>query len=175
MKISLATLLASAMLLPAIATAGPLSPYSALIIGDISADNALISNVQADREKTFDLIREKMVSALADSLVTRLQGDFPTVRRSREKVEILEKAAIIEGSFTAIDAGRRGLRMWIGFSGTAAATLQVKVVDGGSGNVLAVFEQERSAPLGWAGSERVLLQITDQLAESLAEFLKKLR
>jgi hypothetical protein len=173
MKISL-VILTAALLLPPLASAGDLSPYSALIIRDFSADRAKISNVPPDVEETFAPIRQKMINALADDLVMQLKGIFPEVSRSGDK-EGTGKSAVIEGSFTAIDAGRRGLRMWIGFSGTASATVQAKIIDRSSGKVLAIFEQEHSAPLGWAGSERVLLQITDRLAEELAEFVKKLR
>lgn len=169
MKQSFIAFLALSLLLPAFAGAGPLSPYSSVIIRDFSADEALISNVAPDTAEQFGRIREKMVAALADGLVMKLRGSFPRISRSGEE------GAIVEGSFSAIDTGRRGLRMYIGFSGTASATIQAKVVDGRSGKVLAVFEQVQSAPLGWGGSERVLLRITEELAESLAEFLKKLR
>ncbi len=175
MKYSIALLLASTLLFPVVATAGDLTPYSTLIVRDPTTDGALIANVPPDVAEKFSLIRQKMVDTLADDLVAQLKGSFQTVRRSGEQGRSAGKSVVIEERFTAIDAGRRGLRMWIGFSGTAAATLQAKVVDGASGRVLAVFEQSHSAPLGWAGSERVLLQICKQLAGDLAEFVKKLR
>lgn len=175
MKQSFIAFLALSLLLPDFAGAGPLSPYSAVIIRDFPADEALIFNVAPDTEEQFARIREKMVAALTDGLVMNLEGSFQKISRSGEEGATPEKSAIVEGSFSAIDAGRRGLRMYIGFSGTASATIQAKVVDGRSGKVLAVFEQVHSAPLGWGGSERVLLRITGELAESLAEFLIKLR
>ncbi len=175
MKHLFVPLLTAALLFPVLAAAGDLAPYSTLIVRDISTEGARVSNVPPDVEGKFALIRQKMVDALADDLVAQLKETFPNVRRAGEKGRDTGKDAIVEGKFTAIDAGRRGLRMWIGFSGTASATLQAKVVDGASGKVLAVFEQEHSAPLGWAGSEKVLLQICHQLTGDLVEFVKKLR
>ncbi|HEY6874126.1 MAG TPA: DUF4410 domain-containing protein [Geobacteraceae bacterium] len=175
MKRYFAILMAAALLSPAFAAAGDLAPYSSLIVRGFSADKAQIANVTPDVEQTFFRIRREMVEALADGLVTQLKGSFPAVSRTGKKGENAGRIAVIEGNFTAIDAGRRGLRMWIGFSGTASATLQARIMDERSGKLLAVFEQERSAPLGWAGSEQVLLQITGRLAQDLAEFVKKLR
>lgn len=156
-------------------SAGPLASCSTLIIRDFTTDNAEISNVLPDSENKFIPIRKKVVKSLTDHLVSRLQGSFPQVLRYGDPIRNPSKTVIVEGSFTAIDAGRRGLQMWIGFSGTASATVKAKVIDAATGKVLNIFIKQHSEALGWSGSERVLLHITDQLAQDMAEYLKKLR
>ncbi len=157
----------------------PLSSYQILIIRDFDIEGAKISNVPpeaADQVKRFNVIKTEMVKALTDDLVAKLQTKriVREVRRATAATGSPKNAVIIKGRFTAVDAGRRGLRMYIGFSGVAAASIEGQLLDASTGAVLASFSYSRSADLGWGGSERVLLQLTDRLADDLATFLAKL-
>ncbi len=157
----------------------PLSNYQTLIIRDFDIEGAKVSNVPpeaADQVKRFNVIKSEMVKALTDGLVAKLRakGIVKEVRRATEATGSQKNAVVIEGRFTAVDAGRRGLRMYIGFSGVAATSIEGKLLDANTGSALASFSYARSASLGWAGSERVLLQVTDDLADDLAAFIGKL-
>lgn len=156
----------------------PLSSYQALFIGDFTTAGATVSNVPPDapdEAAAFEQIRREMVTAVADELLSRLKSGGTAVKVGKLTAgsQRTAGAAIVEGRFTAIDAGRRGLRMFIGFSGTASATIAARVVDAATGREIASYTKTISAPLGWAGSERVLLQITRELADGLAAFLLK--
>ncbi len=155
----------------------PLSTYATLFIRDFSTEGATIGNVPRDapdEAAEFERIRRQMPAALTYELLGRLKrGPVGNVAKLAAGAPQTGKAAIVEGRFTAIDAGRRGLRRWIGFSGTASATIAARVVDAGTGREIASYTKTLSAPLGWAGSEHVLLQVTRELADGLASFLLK--
>ncbi len=157
----------------------PLSKYEPLIIRDFDIEGAKISNVppeDADQVKRFNSIKAEMVKALTDDLIAKIKakGIVKEVLSATEVTGTTKNAVILEGRFTAVDAGRRGLRMYIGFSGVAAASIEGRLLDASTGAVLASFSHSRSASLGMAGSKRVLLQVTDDLADDLAAFIGKL-
>ncbi len=157
----------------------PLSNYNTIIIRDFDIEGAKISNVPSgatDEVERFNRIKTEMVTALTHDLVAKIKakGIVREVRRAAESSGSRKNAIVVDGRFTAVDAGRRGLRMYIGFSGVAVASIEGRLLDASTGAVIASFSHSRSAPLGWAGSERVLLQVTNDLANDLAAFISKL-
>lgn len=155
-------------------TSKPLSNYKALVIRDFPLDQAVLKNMNDEELSRFQAIKPKLLELLSEEFVKRMQSKklFDRVGRNGDTGP---QTLILEGRFSKIDAGNRALKFWVGFgAGKSTLTMEGKLTDGATGEVLAVFENDRHAPFNMADMEKIFDEDTKNLAKDLVEFIEKL-
>jgi hypothetical protein len=155
-------------------TSQPLSRYRTLVVRDFPMDQAALKNMNNEEKGRFQTIRPQLVQLLSEELVRRLQSKnlFDRVIRNGESGP---QTLVLEGRFSKVDAGNRALKFWVGFgAGKSTLTMEGRLSDGATGEVLAVFENDRHAPFNMAEMEKIFDEDTRNLAKDLAAFIEKL-
>ncbi|MEM7481708.1 MAG: DUF4410 domain-containing protein [Acidobacteriota bacterium] len=131
-----------------------LDDFEGLLVGAFETEDVVLPDPD-------DNSYEPAVRVLADVESPLIQGLRKELSRLKVKRADGEPAAgdlLLRGRVVEMDPGSRAARYWGGFgAGAARAKISGEVVDGGSGEVLLRFTQERRSGVGVGGGNYVNL------------------
>lgn len=160
-----------------VSTSQRLSGYDTLIINDIKADGAELTNVDAEEKPKIEAMKPLLVRTFSESLEMELKTR-KLFKNILKNVKPTDKAVILEGEITEFNAGNRALRFWVGFgAGKTYLKMKGRLVDAQTGAELATFVDRET---GYKGTmtmesyEGLFPSQAKSLGENIAQFIEKL-
>ncbi|HPR90690.1 MAG TPA: DUF4410 domain-containing protein [Synergistaceae bacterium] len=160
-----------------VSTSQRLSTYDVLVVKDFSTDGVAYDNIDDEEKPSVDAMRPLIVKNLSMSIEAEMKKRnlFKNVAPTWDGKS---KAVILEGEFTEFNGGNRALRFWVGFgAGKTYLAAKGRLVEAGTGKVLATFEDQETGYKGVATMESfedLFPHQAKSLGEHVGEFIAKL-
>jgi hypothetical protein len=148
------------------------SDYAKVVVEPLDV-SATPRNADSDVKKKVEMVLQDATEPFADGVAKNLPAGTVVTTSPANRNGVL----IVRVRVTLMDPGSRGKRLMVGYGAGAARTaIKGEIIDGGSGDVLVRFEQERRSGMERFGRgssyEEIMKRNLRVLGEDVANLLE---
>jgi hypothetical protein len=156
-----------------------LASYDTVIIRDFDISNPQLENIDNDEKAELEPVMGSIPKVMSSHFVTEMKKmkKFKNVLANSDGKDT---AVILEGKITKLSGGHGAAKFFLGWMAPQSAKTHIEVtgrlIDAKTGKELAVFSDVKAGATGAAMGyiKEVLINLSGDLGENLAEFVEKM-